>query len=260
MVNRQPVSIARFDRDELPKSLQLGIALGLAIIASITASVNASHTSAGSNPGYEGVAAGYWFILGLVILFAVMVLIFYESERPEATSTDEEQSFGDHELSARKDSICFDVRPGTSRTSIVVLPSRSSHEQREIEATKMHIGSISDAEGEGDNGDGEDDDEKKDVIDNDIGRQSVRTSIVTFGHTDVPPVDGYGCDRETASLSTPDWEPRRPERARSRNSTVRFSLQLQDDESQGVDFSDARSEARRSGQFNRANSINRRGR
>lgn len=187
-----------------------------------------------------------------------MVLIFYESERPKATSTDEERSFGDHELGVRKDSICFDVRPGASRTSIVILPSRSSHEQREIEATKMYTGSISDVEG--DNEDGEDDDEKKDVIDNDIGRQSVRTSIITFGHPDVSSVDEHGRDNETANPSAPDWEPRRPERARSRNSTVRFSLQLQDHDNQGADSSDARSEARRSGQFNRANSINRRGR
>jgi len=187
-----------------------------------------------------------------------MVLTFYESERPKATSTDEERSFGDHELSVRKDSICFDVRPGASRTSIVILPSRSSHEQREIEATKMYIGSISDVEGDNENG--EDDDEKKDVIDNDIGRQSVRTSIITFGHPDVSSVDGHGRDNETANPSAPDWEPRRPERARSRNSTVRFSLQLQDPDNQGADSSDARSEARRSGQFNRANSINRRGR
>ena len=246
-----------------PKALQLGIALGLAVLASITTSVDKSHTasSPGSKAGYDGIAAGYWFILGLVILFAILVLIFYKSDRPANLAIDEEQSFGDHELKVRRESICLDVRPGTTRTSIVLLPSRSSHERRELESafTEGYTKTKPQAEME----DEEEDEEKEGTTDG--RRRNVRTSIITLPTSDAHGLHGYQSDEESdhekeAMRLTPlDWEPRRPERARSRNSTVRFSLQLQDDNRRGLDASNASLETRQSGQFMRANSVNRRG-
>ena len=254
MIDRHRLSHA--DCDQHAKALQLGIALGLAVIASITTSVNKSHptSTAGSNPGYDGVAAGYWFILGLVILFVVMVLVFYKSGPSKGPSPDEERSFGDHEPKARRGSIRLDVLPGTSRTSIVVLPSRSSREQRGTEVAPTEKYSETNPKVE------MDDDKDKEGTTNDvIERLSVRTSIITLPRSEAPITDEREYEGESGfatSPSSPDQESRRPGTARSRNSIVRFSLQLQDDNGQGAEVSDTRSDTRHSGRFNRVNSMN----
>jgi len=235
-------------------ALQLGIALGLAALASITTSVDKKHVTASNslNPGYYGVAAGYWFILGLVILFAIMILIFYKSD---PSATDEEQRSGEHELKVR-------TRPGTARTSLVFLPSRPAYEQYDLESASIekHTRGYSEMEDD-DRDEAYDQDEKKDVIDTGVRRQSVRTSIISLPRPDADAAHGCGYDEEAdhtkeRSLTPYGSEPRRPERAKSRNSTVRFSLQLPEDNNRDVEVADTRSETRHGSQFNRSDGTN----
>jgi len=70
-------------------ALQGAIALGIAIIASIASSENAKQIAKGREPGYKGIADGFWFILTFLLVEAIALLIFYRI--PKAGAADEEK-------------------------------------------------------------------------------------------------------------------------------------------------------------------------
>jgi hypothetical protein len=70
--------------------LQGAIALGIAIIASIASSENAKQIAKGREPGYKGIADGFWFMLAFLLVEAVALLVFYRI--PKAGAEDEEKA------------------------------------------------------------------------------------------------------------------------------------------------------------------------
>ncbi|KAI0049700.1 MFS general substrate transporter [Auriscalpium vulgare] len=62
-------------------ALQMGNALGLAVIGTITNSVDKKRIKEGEDPGYHGIADGFWFLLAALVLEIVLLLIFYKIEK-----------------------------------------------------------------------------------------------------------------------------------------------------------------------------------
>ncbi|KAF8305923.1 MFS general substrate transporter [Clavulina sp. PMI_390] len=60
-------------------ALQLAVALGVAINSSIVQSIDMERASHGHLVGYEGIAAGYWFNLGLFGIMLLGVVVFYKA-------------------------------------------------------------------------------------------------------------------------------------------------------------------------------------
>lgn len=65
-------------------ALQLGVAVFIAILSSITQSVDKKRVKQGKEPGYHGIAAGYWFVLAWVCFVFIMVQVFYTAESRKA--------------------------------------------------------------------------------------------------------------------------------------------------------------------------------
>ncbi|KAF8283267.1 MFS general substrate transporter, partial [Clavulina sp. PMI_390] len=66
-------------------ALQLAVALGVAINSSIVQSIDLERASHGKSVGYDGIAAGYWFNLGLFSVMLLGVLVFYQAETSESS-------------------------------------------------------------------------------------------------------------------------------------------------------------------------------
>ncbi|KAF9517779.1 hypothetical protein BS47DRAFT_1338969 [Hydnum rufescens UP504] len=71
-------------------ALQGAIALGVAILASIASSENAKQIAKGREPGYKGIADGFWFVLAFLLVEAIALLVFYRI--PKASAGDEEKA------------------------------------------------------------------------------------------------------------------------------------------------------------------------
>ncbi|KAI0791401.1 MFS general substrate transporter [Abortiporus biennis] len=81
-------------------ALQLGSAVGLAIDSSIQTSVEAKH---GGPTGYNGRAAAFWFLLGIIGFCFVAVLIFYRVDAKPEAATEGDVELTSGSLSAEKD-------------------------------------------------------------------------------------------------------------------------------------------------------------
>jgi nitrate/nitrite transporter NarK len=90
-------------------ALQLGSAIGIAAVTSVESSVESR--SARGFEGYQGRAAAFWFLLGVVVLETIAVLVFYrrdvavmadvESARPK--DADKTESIDSEKLSFDKE-------------------------------------------------------------------------------------------------------------------------------------------------------------
>ncbi|KAI0073355.1 MFS general substrate transporter [Panus rudis PR-1116 ss-1] len=67
-------------------ALQLGSAIGIAAVSSIETSVEATH---GGTTSYEGRAAAFWFVLGIVCLEIVSLAVFYRVKAEDAAQVNE---------------------------------------------------------------------------------------------------------------------------------------------------------------------------
>jgi hypothetical protein len=61
-------------------ALQLGSAIGISAVTAIQVSVDAKSGRVG---GYDGRAAGFWFIVGIICVEAIAVFLFYRDEVPD---------------------------------------------------------------------------------------------------------------------------------------------------------------------------------
>ncbi|KAF8323832.1 MFS general substrate transporter [Clavulina sp. PMI_390] len=59
---------------------QLGSALGIPIISTITQTINKQKIEKGEDPGYQGLADGWWFMVALVALSFIGTVFFYKVE------------------------------------------------------------------------------------------------------------------------------------------------------------------------------------
>ena len=71
----------------LNSSFQLGSALGLAVVTTIETSVESHH---GGPSAFNGRAAAFWFVLGIVVVEFAAMIVFMRNDAPEIKAETEE--------------------------------------------------------------------------------------------------------------------------------------------------------------------------